>query len=614
MLCRNQYAVPNGVPPPQTVQDADPNGVPPPETVEGAVPNGVLPLQAVQDADPNCVPPPQTMHFDDLLKTLGELGLYQKTRLFLICLVGIVCAFHAMNMVFVGAKPKFKCSPPSINVTDSTYGNVTEREIHNFLQTAGNCDIYDGKETTKLLLSKNYTLEKLTLGNITVSSMKCEKWDYSEEVYGPTIVTQFDLVCTKDWLRSTSKTLYFFGRLVGAVVFGQLSDTFGRKPTLFMCLLLLLVAGCVASAAPNFYVFIPFYILQGAAQTGLFLVTFTLGTELVGPSYRLFAGFLVQSFYSIGYMTLAGVAYALRDWRYIELAITLPVILFVPYIWFLPESVRWLLSKDRVEQAREIIRKVADTNKVDISEEMLEDLTKAEEKTDTDNSSKKYTIIDLCRPAMLLLSLNVWFNWLVNAMLYYGLSLGTDNLGGDPYINFCIAGAVEIPAYILCMIILNPLGRKKPLFAMMVIGGVACIASGFIDNIPLKITFAMIGKFCITATYAIIYLMAAEVFPTVVRNIGMGVSSMCARIGGMLAPQILELSRFWGPLPLILFGGFAILSGGLALYLPETSGKPLPQTMEDVTDPTRRKQLEKGTELTVIHEKCENGDTTNGSA
>ena len=65
-------------------------------------------------------------------------------------------------------------------------------------------------------------------------------------------------------------------------------------------------------------------------------------------------------------------------------------------------------------------------------------------------------------------------------MLYYGLSLGTDNLGGDPYINFCIAGAVEIPAYILCMIILNPLGRKKPLFAMMVIGGVACIASGFI--------------------------------------------------------------------------------------------------------------------------------------
>lgn len=63
---------------------------------------------------------------------------------------------------------------------------------------------------------------------------------------------------------------------------------------------------------------------------------------------------------------------------------------------------------------------------------------------------------------------------------------------------------------------------------------------------------------------------------------------MCARIGGMLAPQILELNRFWGPLPLILFGGLAIFSGALALLLPETSGKPLPQTMEDVTDPEKR--------------------------
>jgi hypothetical protein len=56
------------------------------------------------------------------------------------------------------------------------------------------------------------------------------------------------------------------------------------------------------------------------------------GTELVGPSYRLYAGFLVQSAYSIGFMTLAIIAYLIRDWKYIELAITLPVVFpFVPY-------------------------------------------------------------------------------------------------------------------------------------------------------------------------------------------------------------------------------------------------------------------------------------------
>jgi hypothetical protein len=46
---------------------------------------------------------------------------------------------------------------------------------------------------------------------------------------------------------------------------------------LFVNLVLLLFAGCAASAAPTFFVFIPFYILQGAAQTGLFLVAYTMG-------------------------------------------------------------------------------------------------------------------------------------------------------------------------------------------------------------------------------------------------------------------------------------------------------------------------------------------------
>lgn len=57
------------------------------------------------------------------------------------------------------------------------------------------------------------------------------------------------------------------------------------------------------------------------------------GTELVGPSYRMFAGFVIHAFYAIGYMTLAGLSYGIGNWRYIELVITVPVVLFVPYIW-----------------------------------------------------------------------------------------------------------------------------------------------------------------------------------------------------------------------------------------------------------------------------------------
>ena len=56
-------------------------------------------------------------------------------------------------------------------------------------------------------------------------------------------------------------------------------------------------------------------------------------TELVGPKYRVVAGFVIQSFYSVGYMSLAGIAYFIRDWRYLEVAITAPALLFVLYWW-----------------------------------------------------------------------------------------------------------------------------------------------------------------------------------------------------------------------------------------------------------------------------------------
>ncbi|XP_033741094.1 organic cation transporter protein-like [Pecten maximus] len=525
------------------------------------------------------------MHFDDLLVIIGGFGRYQKIRLFLICLVGILCAFHAMNMVFVGAKPDYQCKIGERNLSRKEFANATLQDWKTFLRSAGKgCEIYSPSQTYDLIGSGNLTIDgSKVIGDNILSTEPCTDWEYSQDVYGPTIVSEFDLVCSQAWLRSTAKTLYFFGRVIGSVVFGQLSDIFGRKPIFLTGLLSLLVAGCVASAAPSMAVFIPFYILQGAAQTGLYLVAFTMCTELVAPQYRVMAGFMIQGFYSIGYMTLSLLAYFIRHWRYIELIITLPVVLFSVYLCVLPESVRWLLSKNKIEEARTIIRNVAKVNNVEVSDSMLEDINDRKEQAEV-TDGRKHTFIDLFRPlAMLAISVNVWFNWFVNAMVYYGLSLGTGNLGGDPYINFCIAGAVEIPAYILCVLFLNKLGRRWPLCGTMVVGGISCIISGFVpeDLLAVKITFAMIGKFGITASYAIIYLMTAEVFPTVLRNAGMGVSSMTAKAGGMLAPVILELRLVWIPLPLILFGGLSILAGGLALILPETAGRPLPQTVEE---------------------------------
>ena len=59
----------------------------------------------------------------------------------------------------------------------------------------------------------------------------------------------------------------------------------------------------------------------------------------------------------------------------------------------------------------------------------------------------------------------------------------------------------------------------------------------------LVILLAMVGKFCISASFAIIYVFSAELYPTVVRNIGVGSGSFFARVGGITAPYIAQLVR-----------------------------------------------------------------------
>lgn len=64
------------------------------------------------------------------------------------------------------------------------------------------------------------------------------------------------------------------------------------------------------------------------------------------------------------------------------------------------------------------------------------------------------------------------------------------------------------------------------------------VAFNFSELHYVLITLAMVGKLCITGAFDSLYVFSAEIFPTVVRNAGMGSSSAAARVGSMIAPYI----------------------------------------------------------------------------
>lgn len=141
---------------------------------------------------------------------------------------------------------------------------------------------------------------------------------------------------------------------------------------------------------------------------------------------------------------------------------------------------------------------------------------------------------------------------------------------------------VEMPSYVLTVILMDRMGRRSLTSICMIVGGICCIVAAYMLTGSTESTvIAMFGKFFIAASFAIIYNYSAELFPTVVRNSAMGLGAMCARLSGISVPLITLLDSFEPTLPAVIFAIISIVSGFLTLFLPETLGHPMPQTLED---------------------------------
>lgn len=525
------------------------------------------------------------MGYDDVIPLLGGFGKYQKRIYFLVCLPAISCAFHKLAGVFLLTKPDHRCVLPFENGTDGNYNLTTIHMASAFpwdekLKKWDSCRYYDGNYTD---ITNNFTSPS---GNLD----KCDAWVFDTPRNQTSTVTEWNLVCDKSWLTASSDSLFMLGVMLGSIIFGDLSDRYGRRPIFFASLVIQVVFGILAGISPEYITYTISRIIIGATTSGVFLVAYVLALEMVGPKDRLNAGMIIMMFFSFGYVLLAPIAYFIVNWRWLQIAITLPGVFFLSYWWFIPESTRWLLSKGRKEEAFKTIQKAAKVNKVNISDSTLENLLAGEinmheKKVDDDDTSKnKSSILDLFKhPNLRRKALFIFFDWFVVSGVYYGLSWNTNNLGGNPYFNFLVAGAVEFPAYTFLIFTLNIWGRRTILCGTMILAGILLILPIVVpDNLEIiTITLAMLGKLAITSSYGTIYIFSAEQFPTVIRNVGMGAASTAARVGGILAPYSLLLVDYWKPLPLIVFGALALIGGVASSSLPETHNKKLPETIED---------------------------------
>ncbi|RNA33199.1 organic cation transporter [Brachionus plicatilis] len=604
-------------------------------------------------------------NLDHVLEQVGSFGFYQKIQFLLVGFLALVPSMVAYSYVFVSATPKFSCSIVEeiqlISYDDEAakllnkfiidqasrdpFENLREDKAEYFVEIRrgiriqspdstniiydNNCKIDSDILIQKLNLSSHYGSTK-TKGIKKVKSLfKCIEWVYDRTYYGRTTVTDMELVCLKSHLKALSQNAYIIG--TGCSVFtGILSDKFGRKRIMIILIIVMVLVLHITQfflhtkaleENSKFIIFTISRFIQGIAQT-MYTISFVLLLEITGPKNRVTAGNILAYALSIGQMIIAGMAYYFKDYLKVQWALAIYVMPFFMYYWMVPESPRWLLSVNKVRQARHVIKKILRVNSwyENLEQRVLKYLfnKKIEKKTNVDleneqnwvhvftmlqeeanqlsvlkkTTSYRQTIMGITRsPVLMKRCFILFYTWMVILAVYLGIGMGiSGNLDKfiNPYLVFVIAAGFEFLSVVTCHFVLDKFGRKIPLCCFIIMTSVAIyIIPIYFETYPwISIVAYFFAKYTIGAAQSTCMIFTSELYPTPMRSTGIGLSVALARIGGVWAPQINVLSSTLGSIyvPFTIFSIISFFAGVLCFLLPETLNKRLPENLKDAKD------------------------------
>lgn len=294
----------------------------------------------------------------------------------------------------------------------------------------------------------------------------------------------------------------------------------------------------------RYWSFVLLEFITGTFSSGIYNVIFVLGMEMVSPRKRVLGGSLIAFLYSTGQVLLGVIAMNTLHFRKLLLALYLPTFAVLTYIWTIPESVRWLLSKDRRKDASEIILKAARMNKRILTEVTIESLCYLPPPEDVEEGMKDsisnyqntFAVAIKSKPVLKRL-IQCCFCWFSTALVYYGLSILSVNLHGNKFINFIMFSLAEYPPILITYFFLDKVGRKFLLCGSLLVSGIACIMPVlFISDHTNVWRLFLLGmsKCSVTIAFTILYVYTCELFPTNLRQSAMSLCSVFGCIGGIV--------------------------------------------------------------------------------
>ncbi|XP_061714512.1 organic cation transporter protein-like [Cydia pomonella] len=298
---------------------------------------------------------------------VGQFGQFQKIHVLLLVFPVISHAFMS-EFVFSAAAVPHRCRIPECGETGGTGYELLPEWILNAVPSSnGQAD-----SCSRYAPVGNGSLEycPATVFDQTVTQ-ECDVFMYERT---NSVVFEFDLGC-QEWMRALAGTLNSIGTLLVLPITGYISDKYGRRVALCVNVFNLAFCGLIRAFSVNYPMYLVLQILQTTLGAGTSSTAFILAAEqLIGSKYRVLASSVSLVSFSVGQIIMAGIAWLVQPWRYFIMTLYLPCFLMLAYYWCISESVRWLLSKERFDEAKYVLEKAAKINKKKISDKSMQAL------------------------------------------------------------------------------------------------------------------------------------------------------------------------------------------------------------------------------------------------
>jgi sugar porter (SP) family MFS transporter len=385
--------------------------------------------------------------------------------------------------------------------------------------------------------------------------------------------------------------------VVGALLGGPISDAWGRKKTLILAALIFGVGALVASFSPNLAVLVVARVLLGLAIGIASMIVPVYIAEIAPPRVRGALVSLQQFMITVGIMVSYLVSYAFSGsgaWRWMLGVGMIPAAILLVGMLPLPESPRWLLAKDRRQDALGVLRRIR-------HEEHNPEAELAEiEAVHKMQAGVSYQ--DLFRPSVrpaLVVGVGIAFiNQMVgvNAVIYYAPTILKDAgfSSSAAILATTGVGILNMLVTLCALLLIDRVGRRPllligisgVLLALIVLGAAYLLPGGPSGAGVLLVAGLLVYIASFAASLGIaIWLLNSEVYPLEVRGKGAAAGAFTHwALDFVIASTVLTLIATITPTGMFWFYGlFAIL--GIIFVLrrvPETKGKTLEEVSEEL--------------------------------